>query len=95
MIKEILLNIGLKASPHDTFLLSSILEDSNSQKTISKDQSQLHIGLYVDDLVFYSSDPVQEFHFKNLLQEHIQVDFMGYIDYFLGTGFIFGTLLAL
>ena len=66
---------------------SGIIEDSNSQKTISKDQSQLHFVLYVDEFVFYSSDPSQEALFKNLLQEHIQVDCMGDIDYFLGTAF--------
>ena len=39
MIKRILLKMVLKASPHDPCLLSGILEDSNSQKTISKDRS--------------------------------------------------------
>ena len=79
---------GLKASPHDPCLLSGILEDSNSQKTISKYQSHLHVGLYVEDFVLYSSDPSQEVLFKNLLKEHIQVDFMGDVDYFIGTVFI-------
>ena len=79
--------MGLKASPHDLCLLSGILEDSNSQRTISKNQSQLHVGLYVDDLVFYSSDPAQNFLFNKLLQEHIQVDFMGDVDYLLETVF--------
>ena len=87
MIKGILLKMGLKAYPHNPCLLSGIVEDSNSQKTISKDQPQLHLGLYVDDLVLYSSDPAHEVLFKNLPQEHIQVDFMGDVDYFLGTAF--------
>ena len=54
IIKWILLKMGLKASPHETCLLSGILEEPNSQKTISEDWSQLHVGLYVDDFVFYS-----------------------------------------
>ena len=83
----ILLNMGLKASPHDPCLLSGILEEPNSQKTISEDQSQLHVGLYVDDFVIYSSDPSQEVLFQTLLQEHIQVDFMGYVKYLLGNAF--------
>ena len=87
MIKGILLKMVLKASPNDPCLLSGILENSNSQKTISKDQSQLHVGIYVYNFIFYSSDPSQEVLFKNLLQEHIQVDFMGDVDYFLGTAF--------
>ena len=82
-----LLNMSLKASSHDTCLLSGILEYSNSQKNISRDQYQLHVGIYVDNFVFYSSDPAQEVLFKNLLQEHIQVDFMEDVDYFLGTAF--------
>ena len=82
MIKEILLKIGLKASPHDTFLLSGILDKSTSHKTISEDQYKLHVGLYVDDFVFYSSDPSQEVFFQTLLQENIQVDFMGDVNYF-------------
>ena len=82
IIKGILLKMGIKASPHDPCLLSGIIEDPNSQKTISEYQYQLHVGLYVEDFVFYSSDPYQEALFKNLLQEHIQVDFMGDVDYF-------------
>ena len=52
MIKGILLKMGL-----GTCLLSSILEKPNSHKTISEDQSQLHVGLYVDNFVLYSLDP--------------------------------------
>ena len=51
--------MGLKASPYDPVLLSGILDKPNSHKTISEDQSQLHVGLYVEDFVFYSSDPAQ------------------------------------
>ena len=82
MIKGILLKMGLKASPLDTCFPSGILEEPNSQKTISEDQSQPHVGLYVDNFVFYSSDPEQEVLIQNLLQEHIQVDFMGDVNYF-------------
>ena len=82
MIKGILLKMGLKAYPHDPCLLSGVLEGSNSQNTMSKDQSQLHDGLYVEDFFFYSSDPNQEVLFNKLLQEHIQVDFMGDVNYF-------------
>ena len=77
-----MLKMGLKASPHDTYLLSGILENPNSHETISENQSQLHVVLYVDDFVFYSSDPAQEVLFQTLLQEHIQVDFMGDVNYF-------------
>ena len=89
MIKVNPLNIDRKDSPHDPCLLSGILEKPNSHKTISEYQSQLHVGLYVDDFVFYSSDSAQEVLFQTLLQEHIQVDFMGDVDYFLGTAFTY------
>ena len=80
IIKRILLNMGLKASTHDSCLLSGILDKPTSHNTISEDQSQLHVGLYVENFIFYSSDPSQEALFQTLIQEHIQVDFMGYVD---------------
>ena len=79
--------MGLEASPHDTCLLYGVPVNPSYTETISAVQPQPHVGLYVDDFVFYSSDPTQEALFKTLLQEHIQVDFMGDVDYFLGTKF--------
>ena len=85
MIKGILLKMGLNTSPRDPCLLSGLLANSSSPDTISEVQSQLHAGIYVDDFVFYSLDTTQEALFKKLLQAHIQVYFMGYFEYFLGT----------
>ena len=87
MIKGILLNMGLKASPHYPCLLYSVLSNPSYPDTIFEAQSQLHVSLYVNDFVFYSSYPTQESLFKILFQEHIQVNFMGYVDYLLGTAF--------
>ena len=87
MIKGILLKTSLKDSPHDPCLIFGILDNPTSHQTISEAQSQLHVGLYVDNFVFYSSDPTQEALFQVLLQEHVQVYFMGDVDYFLGTAF--------
>ena len=56
--------MGLKASPHDTCLLSGVLANLPSPETMSAVQSQLHVSLYVKDFVFYSSDPTQEYLFK-------------------------------
>ena len=56
-IKGILLNMGLKASPHDPCLISGILDNPSPPQTISESQPQLPIGLCVDDFVFYSSGP--------------------------------------
>ena len=52
----------------------SVLTNPSSPENISDLQSQLHVGIYVDDFVFYSSDPAQEALFKTILQEHIQVN---------------------
>ena len=59
MIKGILLKMGLKASTHDPFFLYGIIDKPTSHKNIPKYHSQLHVGLYVEDFVFYSSDPAQ------------------------------------
>ena len=75
--------MGLKDAPHYSCLLSGILETPNSHKNIAEYQSQLHVGLYVENFIFYSSDPAQEALFQTLIQEHIQTDFMGYVDYLL------------
>ena len=41
--------------------------------------------MYVDDFIFYSTDPEEERKFKEELAKHMNVDFMGDVDYFLGT----------
>ena len=83
IIKVIILNMGLNTSPHDPCLLSGVLTNPSSPAYTSDIQSQLHAGLYVNDFVFYSSDPYQEKIFKTLIPEHIQVDFMENVYYFL------------
>ena len=79
--------MGLNPSPNDPCLLSSVLANPSSPACASEIQSQLHVDLYVDDFVFYSSDPAQEALFKTLLQDHIQVYFMVNVEYFLVTAF--------
>ena len=40
-------------------------------------QPPIYVGLYVDDLIYYSpSDAVEEW-FENNLKSHLKVDFMG------------------
>ena len=47
-------------------------------------QPPIYVGLYVDDLVYYSkSDKVEEW-FDNQLKSHVKVDFMGDAFWFLG-----------
>ena len=79
--------MGLDASPHIPWLLYSVITTPSSPECTSYLQFQLHVVLYVNDFVFYSSDPAQEDLFKTFLQEHTQVDFMGNVDYLLGAVF--------
>ena len=77
--------MGLKPSSHDPYLISGVLTNPYYHVCTSDIQSQLHVGLYVENFVFYSSDTAQEELFKTLLQEQIQVDFKVNVDYFLCT----------
>ena len=52
--------MGPNPSPHDPFLLSGVITNPYSPDQTPDLQSQLHVGLYVGDFVFYSSDPSQE-----------------------------------
>jgi hypothetical protein len=52
------------------------------------------LGLYVDDFVYFLEDPDVGCLFECFLQEHVKVDFMGLVAWFLGIHFSWcGTLL--
>ncbi|KAL7517026.1 hypothetical protein ACHAWF_000102, partial [Thalassiosira exigua] len=53
----------------------------------SPPRSVLHVGAYVDDFVFFSSNPAEEKLFQQELAKRCKVDFMGDVDFFLGTAF--------
>ena len=72
--------MGLNPSPHDPCIISGVLNNSYSPTCTSDLQPQLHVGLYTNGFIFYSSDPSQEELFKTLLQEKIPVDFMENVD---------------
>ena len=47
-------------------------------------QPPIYVGLYIDDLIYYSpSDAVEEL-FENNLKSHLKVDFIGDASWFLG-----------
>jgi len=96
MITGILQKMGLAPLVHDPCLYSGVVKLNSNQPTSSPeippktDPSQhekIHVGVYVDDFIFYSTDPEEEKRFKEELAKHIKVDFMGGVDYFLGTAF--------
>lgn len=56
--------------------------------TLPAQRQMIHIGVYVDDFVFYSTNDAEEELFRQVLQSQITVDFMGDVDYFLGSAFL-------
>ena len=59
MIKGILLKMGLNTSPHDPCLLSGEHTNPSSTAWTTDLQSQLHVGIYVDEFLFYLYDPTK------------------------------------
>ena len=47
----------------------------------------IHVGIYVDDFVYFSEDPEVESRFEQILKSQFNVDFMGTVNWFLGTQF--------
>ena len=47
-------------------------------------QPPIYVGLYVDDLIYYSKSDKCEEWFENNLKSHLKVDFMGDASWFLG-----------
>ena len=73
----------LKQSIHDPCLFSGNLTSDSSPSA----HSEIHVDIYVDDFVFYPADPAAEEAFQNELKKKVVVDFMGNVDWFLGTAF--------
>ena len=60
---------------------------STSLPSNSTDRATIIIGLYVDNLVLYSTSQAEEDLIQELFQAKLKVDFMGDVDYFLGFAF--------
>eukprot|EP00804_Cyclotella_cryptica_P002399 CCRYP_004096-RA/>CCRYP_004096-RA protein AED:0.22 eAED:0.22 QI:0/0/0/1/0/0/3/0/917 len=96
MFVQALKDIGLKPSLHDPCLFSGIVNPQQHHSTSHSPSppppshtttAPIHVGIYVDDFVFYSTDPIQEQRFMEALKQRVVVDFMGPVDWFLGTAF--------
>eukprot|EP00956_Cyclotella_meneghiniana_P038057 scaffold148302_cov51-Cyclotella_meneghiniana.AAC.2 len=96
MITDILKDIGLTPSPHDPCLFSGVVHSTSpspnpsnpSIPSPSSTRKPIHVGIYVDDFVFFSEDPAEEELFKRALGScTVPIDWMGTVDYFLGTAF--------
>ena len=85
-IKAVLHSIGLRQNASDPCMFTgSIIDPSNPAADIPT--APLTIGLYVDDFIYFSEDPTVERRFEELLSSLVTVDFMGTVDWFLGTHF--------
>ncbi|KAL7523095.1 hypothetical protein ACHAWF_000367, partial [Thalassiosira exigua] len=66
---------------------SAVSWEDHAVPVASSPRSVLHGGVYVDDFVFFSIDPTEEKLFQHELAKRCKVDFMGDVDFFLGTAF--------
>jgi hypothetical protein len=85
-IKGILKSLGLKDNASNPCLFTGNLINP-SNPTAEPSAAPLTHGIYVDDFVYYSEDPQVERQFEQLLADLVTVDFMGTVDWFLGTHF--------
>jgi hypothetical protein len=68
MINQILKDIGLTPSPHNPCLFSGVIQSPNlSTATVRK---PVHVGIYVDDFVFFSEDPLRK---KRISKQHLAI----------------------
>ena len=85
-IRKILTSLGLKQNPCDPCLFCGNIIDPTDPSD-SPSSSPLTLGLYVDDFVYFSADPAVEAKFVRLLQQQSTVEYMGTVEWFLGTHF--------
>jgi hypothetical protein len=85
-IKGILNSLGLKDNASNSCLFTGNLIDP-SNLAAEPSTAPLTLGIYVDDFVYFSEDPQVERRFEQLLADLVTVDFMGTVDWFLGTHF--------
>ena len=74
-IKTVLASLGLHSSKTSPCLFTGIIIPGSAP---------LHLGLYVDDFVYFSPDAQVEQRFEDLFSQHFPVEFMGIATHFLG-----------
>jgi hypothetical protein len=85
-IKTILHSLDLRDNVSDPCLFTDTIVDP-SNPAVPSSTAPLTLGLYVDNFIYFSVDPEVERQFEQLLAKLITVEFMGTIDWFLGTHF--------
>ena len=85
IVNSIIIDMGLKPSLHDPCLFQAVPSSPDSHA--ATDDKPLHLGLYVDNFVYFSEDSAIEKRFERLLAAKLKVKFMGTVNWFLGTHF--------
>ena len=89
---------GLRRSPRHWFdRATTIMQKCGLQPTpnapcifhgeLIPNRPKLYLGMYVDDLIYFSKDPTVEKEFENRLSQFVTTDFMGKVTHFLGIKF--------
>ena len=84
MITKILKNIYLTSSKHNPCLLFGIIDNSTPPETT---QHIIHVGLYVNNFVFFLELDAENYHFKKSLNNKVTTNFMGGADFFIRSSF--------
>jgi hypothetical protein len=77
-MKTFLLSLGLCSCENHPCLFIGTLIDGDAP---------IYIGLYVNDLIYFSPSDSVEQKFETLLSQLVQVEFMGQVTHFLGIEF--------
>ena len=85
MINSIFVDMGLVPSIHGPCLYQGV--PSSKKSPADPTGRPLHMGLCVDDFVYYSKDTSVKQRFESFLAAKTKVEFMGTVNWFLGTYF--------
>ena len=82
--------MGLRPNSQDPCVFSGFVRDPDDPSD-NPSSVPLTVGLYVDDFVYFSSADEVEAKFQRILGRLLPVDFMGDVEWFLGTHFLWHT----
>jgi hypothetical protein len=87
-IKLVLNQLGLYQNAYNPCLFTGFLANpTNPADAPSSVSLTLALGLYVDNFIYFLEDPAVEEKCQCLLKDLITVEFMGMVEWFLGTHF--------
>ena len=76
--------MGLTSSKYDPCLLSGIIDNGTPPTT---PRHPVHVGLYVEHIIFFSESDTEESRFKKLLNKQFSTNFMEGTYFCLGSSF--------